>query len=270
MSIKVKSAFFQYLPIYGCISTGLSYIGVGTIAMLSFLKVRKGGADESSMLAILNDVIVGKIVLLIIMIGTACYIVWRIFEAVTDPYGYGKDFAGLGKRCGIALSTVADLLIVYAAIKVLVGIGDIQQSGEPYEEREFVSKMLNETWGALALTAMGLGVLVAAVVQLVYGVTRGYKERLDIDHYSKAGKDIIHFLAWVGYCSRGIIVGIIGFFLLKAAFSGESNDVVNTDKAFDFIGDEVGHVYYILVAVGTVCYGIFMVIHGIAYDQDKD
>jgi hypothetical protein len=269
MNIKT-SAFFQYLPIYGCISTGLSYIGVGTIAMLSFLKVRDGGADENSMLAILNDVIVGKILLLIIMVGTACYIVWRIFEAVTDPYGYGKDLAGLGKRSGIALSTVADLLIVFAAFRVLVGIGDIQQSGEPYEEREFVSKVLNETWGVLALTAMGIGVLVAAVVQLIYGVTRGYRERLDIDHYSKAGKAIIHFLAWVGYCSRGIIVGITGFFLVKAAFSGESNDVVNTDKAFDFIGDEVGHVYFIMVAVGTVCYGVFMVIHGIAYDQDKD
>src|SRR5687768_14203171 len=134
MSTKAKSKFFRYLPIYGCMSTGLSYIGVGTIAMLSFLKVRNGGADESSMLAILNDVIAGKILLWIIMVGTACYIVWRIFEAVTDPYGYGKNWAGLGKRSGIALGTVADLLIVYAAIKVLLGIGDIQQNGEPLEE----------------------------------------------------------------------------------------------------------------------------------------
>lgn len=270
MSTKAKRTFFQYLPIYGCISTGLSYIGVGTIAVLSFLKVREGGADESSMLAIINEVIIGKILLWIIMVGAACYIVWRVFEAVTDPYGYGKDFGGLGKRSGIALSTFADVLIVYAAIKVLLGIGDIRQSGEPYEEREFVSNVLTESWGASAVTAMGVVVLVAAVVQFVYGVTRGYRERLNIHHYSKAGKAIIHFLAWVGYCSRGIIVGITAFFLLKAAFTGESEYVVNTDKAFDFIGDEVGHVYFILVAVGTVCYGIFMVIHGIAYDQDKD
>lgn len=270
MSIKLKTTFFQYLPIYGCISTGLSYTGVGIIAMLSFLKVRKGGADESSMLAILNDVIIGKILLWIIMVGTVCYIVWRVFEAVTDPYGYGKDLGGIGKRCGIALSSVADFLIVFAAIKVLLGIGNIQQTGEPREEREFISGMLGESWGSSAVAGMGIVVLVAAVVQLVYGVTRGYKERLDIDHYSKTGKGIIHFLAWVGYSSRGIIVGITGFFLLKAAFTGKSEHVVNTDKAFDFIGDELGYVYFILVALGTICYGIFMIIHGIAYDQDKD
>src|SRR5687768_5174555 len=167
MSTKGKT-FFKYLPIYGCISTGLSYTGVGTIAVLSFLKVREGGADESSMLAILNDVIIGKILLWVIMVGTACYIVWRIFEAVTDPYGYGNDFSGLGKRSGIALSSVTDLLIVFAAVKVLLGIGSIQQSGEPREEREFVGNLLNENWGVPAVTAMGVVVLVAAVVQLVY------------------------------------------------------------------------------------------------------
>jgi hypothetical protein len=270
MTIKPKRTFIQYLPMYGCISTGLSYTGVGIIAMLSFFKVRKGGADESSMLAILNDVIIGKILLWIIMVGTVCYIVWRVFEAVTDPYGYGKDLAGVGKRFGIALSTVADFLIVFAAIKVLLGIGDIQPTGEPREEREFVGKMLGESWGSSVVAGMGFVVLVAAFVQLVYGVTRGYKERLDIDQYSRTVKGIIHFLAWVGYCSRGVIVGITGFFLLKAAFTGQAEHVVNTDKAFDFVGDELGYVYFILVALGTISYGIFMIIHGIAYDQDKD
>jgi hypothetical protein len=270
MTQNANRKFFRYLPIYGCISTGLSYIGVGSIALLSFLKIRDGGADESSMLAIINEVFVGKIMLWIIMVGTACYIVWRIFEAISDPYGYGKNLTGLGKRSGIALSTVADLLIVYAAIKVLLGIGNIQQSGEPLEERELVSNLLTESWGPVVVAAMGIVVLITAGVQLVYGVTRGYKERLDIDQYSKVRKAAIHFLAWVGYCSRAVIVGITGFFLLKATFTRKSRYVVNTDKAFDFIGDELGHVYFILVALGTICYGVFMIIHGIAYDEDRD
>jgi hypothetical protein len=45
---------------------------------------------------------------------------------------------------------------------------------------------------------------------------------------------------------------------------------VNTDKAFDFIGDQVGHVYFILVAVGTIFYGLFMFALGITYDADND
>jgi hypothetical protein len=45
--------------------------------------------------------------------------------------------------------------------------------------------------------------------------------------------------------------------------------VVNTDKAFDFIGDDVGHLYFIMVAAGTICYGLFMFVFGWYYDTDK-
>jgi hypothetical protein len=270
MRTIAKRKFFHYLPVYGCISTGLSYLGVGTIAMLSFLKVREGGADENSMLAILNDVFIGKVLLWIIMLGTVCYIVWRFFETATDPYGYGKSAGGIFKRSGIALSTVPDILIVFAAIKVLLGTGNIQQNGVPLEERAFVGRLLNESWGSSVVTAIGVIVLLAATVQLVYGVTRGYTERLDIAHYSKGQKAGVHFLAWVGFCCRGVIVGITGFFLIKAAYTNQPDFVVNTDKAFDFIGDNVGHVAFVLVAIGTACYGLFMIIQGFAYDHDKD
>lgn len=77
-------------------------------------------------------------------------------------------------------------------------------------------------------------------------------------------------MAWSGYIARGIILGIIGFFLVKAGTTENATDVVNTDKAFDFIGDHVGHLYFIVVALGTICYGIFMIILGITYNTDKD
>ena len=49
----------------------------------------------------------------------------------------------------------------------------------------------------------------------------------------------------------------------------KSEYIVNTDKAFDLIGEEVGYVYFILAALGTVSYAFFITIHGIAYDHDR-
>jgi hypothetical protein len=46
--------------------------------------------------------------------------------------------------------------------------------------------------------------------------------------------------------------------------------LVNTDKAFYFIGDDVGHAYFIIVAIGTICYGLFMFSFGVYYDSGKD
>jgi hypothetical protein len=266
---KKKRGSIHYLPVYGCIATGIIYVGIGIIAILSFLKIRHGGADEVSMLAILDDYIVGKIFIWIILLGTLCYIIWRFFETITDPYDYGKDIKGVARRTGIALSTVADILIVYAAIRVLFGTSHIHTNGQPEEERKMVDNLLKHH-GKWLVIGIGLGYFATAAVQFFYGITKGYRERVDIERFSPLFQYAIHFLAWAGYCARAIILGITGFFFLKAGVVENADYVVNTDKAFDFIGDDVGHVWFLLVAAATICYGVFMIAQGVAYDSDRD
>ncbi len=264
-----KKTIIHYLPVYGCIATGIIYAAIGVIAILSFLKLRHGGADEASMMAILAKYLIGKIVIWIILLGTLCYIVWRFYETVTDPYDYGKNWKGIVKRGGIALSTIADILIVFAAVRVLLGAGNIQPDGQPQEERAMVQKLLGGP-GPWPVVAIGVVYLLTALVQLWYGVTRGYRERVNIERFSVFFRHTVHALAWAGYAGRGVILGITGFFFVKAGMTGNARHIVNTDKAFDFIGDNIGHVYFILVSVATICYGLFMFAQGVAYDTDKD
>jgi hypothetical protein len=270
MNSKKKRTIIHYLPVYGCIATGIIYGAIGVIAILSFLQIRHGGADESSLLLILDDYLVGKIFIWIILLGTVCYIVWRFYEAIRDPYGYGKGMKGITKRVGIALSTIADILIVNAAIRVILGISHIRPDGKPAEEQAMVHNFLQQDYGQWLVITIGFIYLVTAAIQLLYGITRGYKERVDMARFSAFIKNTIHCLAWAGYFGRGIILGIIGFFFIKAGAVKNEQWVVNTDQAFDFIGDRVGHVYFILVAIATICYGLFMLAQGIAYDTDKD
>ena len=265
-----EKRFIHYLPVYGCYSTGLIYVAIGVIAILSYLKIKHGGADEGSLLAFLNDYLIGKIFFWAILLGTVCYIAWRILETIKDPYRYGKNAIGIAKRSGIAMSTIPDALIAFTAVQILAGSANVRLDGQPLEQREMVDDMLQESWGGWTIVSIGIVICITAVVQFLYGITKGYKERLDIAHFSPNKKRMIHFLAWAGYLARGIIVGIIGFFFVKAGVADSAEYIVNTDKAFDFIGDHVGHVYFILVAIGTICYGLFMFAHGLAYNADKD
>ena len=261
--------YIEIFPIYGCISTGIIYTSIGIIAILSFLKIKDGGADESSLLAFLDDYILGKIFIWIILLGTVSYIIWRIYEAITDPYDYGGDAKGLGKRSGIALSSIADALIAFAAIQVLLGSDNFREDGVPVDQRQMVSDILLESWGDWAIILIGVIICITAIVQFLYGISRGYRERLDIGNFSDKKKSIVHFLAWVGYLARGIIIGITGFFFIKAGIVENEQFVVNTDKAFNFIGDHVGHLWFILVAIGTIFYGLFMFAMGATYHIDK-
>jgi len=267
---KEKRFFVHYLPIYGCISTGLIYSAIGVIAILSFLKIKDGGADESSLLVFMYDYLAGKIFVWIILLGTLSYIAWRIFEAFRDPYNYGNSWKGISRRLGIGLSSIADMFIAYSAVMVILGASEVQEDGRPEEQREMVGTMLQEGWGDIAIIILGVIISLTAIVQFYYGVTRGYRERLNIKQFSDEIKKLIHFFAWVGYSARGIIIGIIGFFFIKAGILDEPDFVVNTDKAFNFIGENIGHLPFILVAIGTICYGLFMFSLGFTYDTDNN
>jgi hypothetical protein len=268
--LKTTKRFIRFLPIFGCVSTGLIYLGIGTVAILSFFKLKDGGADESSLLAFLNEYLLGKILVWIILLGTVGYVLWRLYESIADPYGYGRSFTGFSKRVGIALSSIADVFIAHSAIVILLGSSNVSPNGYLHEQQQLVENVLARSHGDVIIIAAGSIVLITAAVQFFYGITRGYKERLDIAQFKDGVKTFIHVAAWIGYFCRGVIIGIIGFFVFKAGITEDATLVVNTDKAFDFIGDSIGHFYFIAIALGTISYAVFMFLLGVTYDADKD
>jgi hypothetical protein len=261
--------FAHYLAMWGSICTGIVYTGIGVIAILSFLQLKRGGADESSMLVYLHTFLIGRIFVWLILSGMIGYIIWRMYETIKDPYAHGNDTKGILRRTVIAMTSLADALIAYSAVQVLLGISGSEKTGQPTAEREIAESVLNESWGVAMLTAAGIILLLIAVTQMVYVINNSYRERLDIHHLKPWKQKAIHVFAWAGHFARGIILGIIGFFLMKAGITEREQYVVNTDKAFDFIGDHVGAVYFLLVACGTICYGLFMFVQGAYYDSDK-
>lgn len=267
---KVKGFFIHYFPVFGCFSTGLIYAAIGVIAILSFLRLKDGGADETSLLAFLSTFAVGKIVVLIILLGTFCFVLWRFYEAATDPYEYGNGWKGIAKRTGIALSTVADFLIVFSAIRFLFGMNKSGSQQQLQEQQETTGSILRMENGQLWVVLIGIIVALTAFVQFFYGITRGYRERLEVEEFRPVVKNAVHFFAIFGYSARGVILGIIAYFYIKSGVLNNSEIVVNTDKAFDFIGDHIGHFWFIVIATGTICYGFFMFALARAYDSDKD
>jgi hypothetical protein len=101
---KRKAPFMHYAAVLGCVSTGIVYAAIGLVAILSFLQIKDGGADEASLLVYLDKYFVGRIVIWVVLLGMLGYIVWRIYETVYDPYQYGNGKVGLVKRAGAVMS----------------------------------------------------------------------------------------------------------------------------------------------------------------------
>lgn len=266
MQKKSKDTLLRAITLTGCFSTGIIYVAIGVIAILSFLRLKEGGADESSFFVLLNSFDAGRILNWAIIIGAVCFIVWRFYEAFKDPNHIGSDAKAILIRSGGAFSSGADAFIVLSVLQALFNRQKAPVTGEPVQQKSLVENLLQYGWGPFFITAIGIVILVTAVTLVFYGFSRRFTEAIRERDFSKRGKAMVHLLAYAGYFSRGVILGIVGFFFIKAAMKNSSRYIVNTDKAFDFIGDHVGHFWFILIATGTICYGLYMFVLGLHYD----
>ena len=266
MQKKRRFRILKTLTLVGCFSTGIIYVSIGVIAILSFLKLKNGGADESSFFVLLNGFVAGRIVNWAIVIGAICFIVWRFYEAIKDPHHKGNGSKAILLRTGGGFSSAADAFIAVSVLSVLFGSPQIPVSGEPIQQRHVVDQLLQINGGATIIAAAGVVVLITSIVLLLYGFSSGFTETIRSKDFSRKQKLAVHAVAYAGYFARGVILGIIGFFYVKSAMERNGQYVVNTDKAFDFIGDHIGHPWFILVAIGTVSYGVYMFILGLHYD----
>jgi hypothetical protein len=252
----------HFLARFGAASIGVVYVLIGAIAMLSLLGAVDGGADEEQIMEIVQGVPAGEILIWAVVIGMFGYIVWRIFEAITDPYEFGSTKKGLMERFGVGLSGGGYGLIAFSAIQVLTGNGE----GEEGQEL-FVAQVLDWPFGAWLVGAAGAAICIVALLQLKYVYEGEHHTRLDIDHFGSKGLFAINTMAWSGYVARGVILGVIGYLVVKAALLHDPQEVGDTDTAFDTLGDigAVGHAVFAVVALGTITYGLFMFIYARYY-----
>lgn len=261
-----RYTILKTLTLVGCFSTGIIYVSIGVIALLSFLKLKNGGADESSFFVLLNGFIVGRVINWMIVIGAVCFIVWRFYEAFKDPHCVGKDAKAILLRTGGAFSSAADAFIAFSAISAMFAEQKVPVSGEPVQQRDMVAHLLDFNGGPAIIMAAGIIVLVTSIVLLFYGFSSRFTEAIRSKDFSRKQKNAVHVIAYAGYFARGVILGIVGVSFVKSSIENNSRYVVNTDKAFDFIGDHIGHPWFILIAIGTVSYGVYMFILGLHYD----
>ncbi len=262
----MKRKLLKALTLIGCFSTGIIYGSIGVIAILSFLKLKNGGADESSLFVLLDDFALGRVLNWVIIFGALCFIIWRFYEAIGDPHKLGSDAKGILLRTGAAFSSGADAFIAVLALQAIFSRQKAPINGAPIQQQSLVADMLKTEWGRTIVIVTALVVLLTALVLAFYGVSKSFTEAIKEDDFTKGQTYVVYGMAYAGYLSRSVILGLIGFLYLKAAIKHNSSYVVNTDKAFDFIGDNIGSIAFLLIATGTICYGLYLFVLGLHYN----
>jgi hypothetical protein len=253
----------------GCYSIAVVYFLVGLMALMGYFGRSDNGADEERIMDLILDLPLGEVLIVLIIAGLLAYIAWRVWEAITDPYDFGSDKKGLARRTGIGLSATGYLIIAFAAGRMLVEGGG---NGGEEEQETMIATVLEFPGGAWIVGAVGAVTGFAGLVQFKYVATGDYHKRINFDKMPSWARVTTHILSWWGYMARGVLLAVIGYFLISAGIQSDPEEAGDTDTAFDFLGDmgAFGSAIFIAVALGTMLYGVFMVIHGIYYSFEKE
>ncbi len=242
----------------GLTAKGFVYSLIGILTFMAAFGLGSGDdkGGKSQALKWIEDQPFGQALLALTALGLLAYSIWRFVEAVLDTENKGNDMKGLAVRGRYAFSGLMYGASTYYAAKLLFGSSS-DEGGR--DTRETVAqKLLEQPFGQWLVGIVAVGVMAVGVYQIYYALSEKYRKKIQESKLDNRVKETLLNSGKVGYIARGIVWLLIGYLFLQAALQSDSSEAGGSDSAFSFLEQEWGSWVLAVVALGLLCYGIFM------------
>ncbi|MEJ8756658.1 DUF1206 domain-containing protein [Pontibacter sp. H259] len=250
--------WIRRLAKFGLIAKGVVYCLVGILAFMAAFELGGKSAQSSDKTGVFQFILeqsYGRILLIIVALGLLSYTIWRFVQAFQDTEHNGGSAKGIGKRIRYAFSGVVYGALAYYAAKLVMGNG-----GSNGDSRQtLVRELLEQPFGQWLVGIVALGTAIAGFYQIYLGLSDKYKKNVQNARLKHEVESMMIKAGKIGYVARGIVWIIIGYLFLKAALASNPNKAGGSGSAFSFL-ENSSYGSYLLgaVALGLLCYGIFM------------
>jgi hypothetical protein len=250
-----RGPFGRALARWGLVSKGTLYVLVGAIAA----HVSVGGGerlrDRGGALSAVADTWLGKLLVFVLAVGLAGYAGWRLAEGVLGRPLEGGKKEGWWKRAGYFARSAWYLGLLAVAIGVLAGADE--ESGSREEDRA-TARALEWPLGRWIVAGVGLAFLAAGAFNVWRGITRRFRKNLKLRKLTELEDRAFTLVGAVGHVARGLVFGLIGVFLVRAAWQYDPEETVGLDGALaQVLRQDYGDTLLGIVAVGLIAYGLY-------------
>ena len=240
---------------WGLVSRGALYVLVGVIAM----DVSVGGGervrDRGGALATLTDTWHGKALVVALAVGLLGYAGWRFFEAIVGRTLESGERQSWWKRVGYAARGFWYLGLFAVAASALAGADE--SSGSRKEDR-YTERVLDVPLGRWLVAAIGLAILGAGVFNLWRGLGARFRKNLKLRKLSELEDRAFTAIGVGGHLARGLVFGLMGFFLVRAAYQHDPEEAIGLDGALaKVLTADYGDTLLGFVAAGLLAYGLY-------------
>ena len=250
----------------GWVAKGVVYLVVGVLAIPIAVDGLRAGtqsaeeeASQSGAVAKLAESSFGSLALWVIAIGLALYVIWRLISIVLPAENTAKVWF---TRLGYLVSAVTYSLLAWSAVTIA---REQQASGgtesEDAKVERFTRELMEKTGGRWLVGAIGVVLVGVGLYFVIKGIRAKFRDELEPSGVGPFSHDAIVTLGRVGWVGRGIVMGLVGWFVTSAAVAFDPAEAKGFDGALrDTTGSTPGALLVAFAAVALTVYGLFCVI----------
>jgi uncharacterized protein DUF1206 len=230
------------------------YLIVGGVAARIAFGLGGRFTDTRGALATILGQPFGRGLLAVAAMGLAGYATWLLLSAALDIEGRGSGLLGWLKRLGVSLRGVVHAAIAAQAAFMVMGTG--RRGGSAV--REWTARGLDAPFGVWLVAIAGASVLAYGGYQFYRALAGDPAEHLDLAALgARAAAWAVRFGRF-GMGARGLVVSVMGVFLLRAALRYDARQAKGLAEALRALDSRSDPPWLLAaVAVGLVSYGLY-------------
>lgn len=254
---KIRSA--------GFFTKGMVYVLLGSLTFMAALDLGGDISSTRNVIKFLLELPLGKALVGVISLGLFAYSIWRFYQTIKFPEG-GLDNEKLKsgfKRLRYFYSGMFYGIIAFAFAKPLLNTltGSSKKDFETdavVDEKEALWELLSHDWGKALIWALAILLTGQAIQQFFIAYKGKFMQKIDNYPSVKYEYDIIKRAGKLGYVARGMVFGVLAFFIIKVILKHNANEYKGTEGALAyFLSFSYGHLLLAAVAFGLAAYGVF-------------
>ena len=250
--------WFDNIARFGYLTKGLVY------CLLSFLaaKIAIDGNDKmakASTSGALEAIVIqpfGRLLLSVVAIGLMSYALWRFLQAAIDPrHSQREPLEKIFVRLGYTLSGLSYAGLSISAIEMILKI----KKGEGNSPADWTASLLALPFGRWLVGILGLAIIGIGFSYLGHALKDKTDLHLDLPEMRKTVGTWIIWVGRVGITARGIVFGLVGFFLFQAALKFDPQEARGLDGVLRTLAQQqLGTIMLAVIALGLLAYSIYM------------
>lgn len=244
---------FEWLARLGLVARGVVYGVIGALAVALALGAGGKATNQQGALKTIAEGPLGQVTLVVLALGLGGYVLWRVVRAAIG-HGPEQSDSGFDRVAGLASGVAYGILFV-TAVSLLSTSQNKGSSGHPDQT---TAGVMDWTGGQLLVGAAGVIMLGVAAYQAYKGLSRDFLDDSKTEQMSESVKRTFTALGVVGHLARGVVFGLVGWFLLKAAIDFDPDKAVGLDGALSKLAhNSYGPLLLGVVAAGLVAFGCY-------------